>query len=152
MCNVHKYLALFRRVRCSSTLDHWLETVLCISWCPVLVTTSGYEVTVFRCPVRVQNLFKITIVREKLCSCLALCCNELRWQKFCNCSNKRVCINLGNELSCINLNNELSWQKYHIHSSKCPRCSDKSYWMEAYVFHYCCNDRPKSGWFGLFSG
>ena len=64
LCNLRKHSALFRRTRRCGTLDYWLEMVLCTFRCPVLVTTSGYAVTAFRCYVCVQNLFEaITVIK-----------------------------------------------------------------------------------------
>ena len=64
-----QYSTLFRRTRCRGTLDYWLETVLRISRCLVLVTTSVYAVTAFRYHVRVRNLFEVIIVGSTDFSC-----------------------------------------------------------------------------------
>ena len=43
------------RISGCGALDYWLETLLHTSQCPVLVTTSGFVVTAFRCHVCVRN-------------------------------------------------------------------------------------------------
>ena len=52
---------------CRGTLDCRLETVLLTSRCLVLVTTSEYAVTAFRCLVRVRNLFEVIIASKLGC-------------------------------------------------------------------------------------
>ena len=65
VCNLRKYSALFRRARYRHTMDYWLETAY-ISML-MLVTTSGYAGTAFRCHGRVRK-FKTIFTGEVMTS------------------------------------------------------------------------------------